>query len=136
VKFIYFGISYDNPCSLLPAPRSPLQAHVLATSETALAAKKVLEANPQAGWAKINDAHVEARKKFTKAKRDAMNTWLPICNLEFAEIICTVTKFKQSKHGKTKLTKNNISVTVCYEISSQLSQHRIEYFPTMLQILL
>jgi hypothetical protein len=37
VKFIYFGISYDNPCSplslsLLPAPRSPLQAHVLATS--------------------------------------------------------------------------------------------------------
>jgi hypothetical protein len=37
VKFIYFGISYDNPCSplslsLLPAPRSPFQAHVLATS--------------------------------------------------------------------------------------------------------
>jgi hypothetical protein len=38
VKFIYFGISYDNPCSplslsLLLAPRSPLQAHVLATSQ-------------------------------------------------------------------------------------------------------
>jgi hypothetical protein len=37
VKFIYFGISYDNPCSplsfsLLSAPCSPLQAHVLATS--------------------------------------------------------------------------------------------------------
>jgi hypothetical protein len=37
VKFIYFGISYNNPCSplslsLLPAPCSPLQAHVLATS--------------------------------------------------------------------------------------------------------
>jgi hypothetical protein len=37
VTFIYFRISYDNPCSplpfsLLPAPRSPLQAHVLATS--------------------------------------------------------------------------------------------------------
>jgi hypothetical protein len=37
VEFIYFGISYDNPCSLLslsllPAPRSPLQAHVLASS--------------------------------------------------------------------------------------------------------
>jgi hypothetical protein len=38
VKFIYFAISYDNPYSplsfsLLPAPRSPLQAHVLATSD-------------------------------------------------------------------------------------------------------
>jgi hypothetical protein len=37
VKFIYFGISYNNPysplsLSLLPAPRSLLQAHVLATS--------------------------------------------------------------------------------------------------------
>jgi hypothetical protein len=37
VKFTYFGISYNNPCSplslsLLPAPRSSLQAHVLATS--------------------------------------------------------------------------------------------------------
>jgi hypothetical protein len=39
VEFIYFGISYDNPCSPLsfsplPAPRSPLQAHVLASSPT------------------------------------------------------------------------------------------------------
>lgn len=42
--------------------------------ETILAAKKVLEANPQARWAKINGARVEAQKKITKAKRDAMNT--------------------------------------------------------------
>jgi hypothetical protein len=35
---MYFGIFYDNPCSplsfsLLPASRSPLQAHVLASSK-------------------------------------------------------------------------------------------------------
>jgi hypothetical protein len=40
VKFIYFGISYDNPYSplsfsLFPAPRSPLQAHMLASSYVA-----------------------------------------------------------------------------------------------------
>jgi hypothetical protein len=41
VEFIYFGISYDNPCSplsfsLLPTPGSPLQAHVLVSSMAAL----------------------------------------------------------------------------------------------------
>jgi hypothetical protein len=76
--------------------------------ETALVAKKVLEANPQAGWAEINNTRVEARKRITKARRDAMNSWLPVCNPEFAEIICIVTQFEQAEYGKTKLTKNNI----------------------------
>jgi hypothetical protein len=65
-------------------------AHTEIDVETALATKKVLEANPQASWAKINDARVEAQKRITKARRDAMNSWLPICNPEFADIICTV----------------------------------------------
>jgi hypothetical protein len=58
--------------------------------ETTLAAKKVLKANPQVGWAEINNAHIEAWKRITKAKRDAMNSWLLVCNPEFAKFIRTV----------------------------------------------
>jgi hypothetical protein len=59
--------------------------------ETVLVAKRVLEANPQASWAEINDTHIKAQKEITKARREAMNRWLPVCNPEFAKIICIVT---------------------------------------------
>jgi hypothetical protein len=53
-----------------------------------------VEANPQASWAKINNTLEEAQKKITKAKMDGMNNWLPICNLELANIIRTVSQFE------------------------------------------
>jgi hypothetical protein len=55
VEFIYFGISYDNPYSLLsfsllPAPRSPLQAHVLASSPCGRLADSMPSANADRRW--------------------------------------------------------------------------------------
>jgi hypothetical protein len=66
VKFIYFGISYDNPCSplslsLLPAPRSPLQAHVLATSEvfpTIATVVGIQSTTLSFAWAMVDQAYM------------------------------------------------------------------------------
>jgi hypothetical protein len=72
VKFICFGISYHNPCSplslsVLPAPRSTLQAHVLATSEEVLRLKQIRAA--EVALAKSRRAAEREENLYMKAQR-------------------------------------------------------------------